>query len=286
MLKRAATVLPSSATVAENRNASSESRKSAARTAAWIGNASHAMTTSATRPAHCRSFILSIFRYESDRESRQIDGHQDDSVTRLGRGAECHRRPGLRFTSSFHPWTWRPSTSRRWTSHPSSSLPSTDASSWPLWAWHPWTFHRAPSRPWTSHPSTLRPSTSCPWTLRHASSHRSSSHLGTSDPSSLCPVRTRPSRHTPDRQKPGQQQVCSFESPKMDYGFAWQECRVCGEGDISAPAEACSVMFPIMNADIGTPQRPGARAPFAYPGQSQQLPTASYSRSSASSLPA
>lgn len=46
----------------------------------------------------------------------------------------------------------------------------------------------------------------------------------------------------------------------MDYGFAWQECRVCGEGDISAPTEACSVMFPIMNADIGTPQRPGARA--------------------------
>src|SRR6266851_2802590 len=94
MLKRAATVLPSSATVAENRNASSGSRKSAARTAAWIGNASHAMAKSATRPAHCRSFMLSIFRRESDRESRQIDGHQDDSVTRLGRGAESTVAPG------------------------------------------------------------------------------------------------------------------------------------------------------------------------------------------------
>src|SRR5258708_14795799 len=105
MLKRAATLLPSSATVAENLNASSGSRKSAACTADWIGNASNAIAEIATRPTHCRSFMLSIFRRESDLESRQIDGHEDDSVTRLGRGAECHRRPWLRFTSSFHPWT-------------------------------------------------------------------------------------------------------------------------------------------------------------------------------------
>src|SRR5437870_4169997 len=63
--------------------------------------------------------------------------------------------------------------------------------------------------------------------------------------------------------------------------FAWQKCRVSGEGDWSALPKLVAC-FPIKDANIGTHRPLGARAPFAYPGRRRRPPTAQNSKSNAS----